>query len=76
MKLIRIYFESSIVLFGSFFLEAKCSCINSQLIVHRWGLPGLPEHIKYAELVRHMQTAEMSLVPKRHTSLGTFARKS
>lgn len=33
-------------------------------------LDSLPEHIKYAELVRHMQTAEMSLVPKRHTSLG------
>ncbi len=30
MKLIRIYFESSIVLFGWFFLEAKCWCINSE----------------------------------------------
>jgi exoribonuclease-2 len=33
---------------------------------------GLPEHIKYAELVRHMQAAELSLVPTRHTSLGTL----
>ncbi|ELR14307.1 exoribonuclease II [Acanthamoeba castellanii str. Neff] len=39
-------------------------------------LDGLPEHIKYAELVRHMQTAEISLVPKRHTSLGTLRKRS